>query len=110
MIYLQNRADRVMFLIFFLRESSSMQCQKSLFYELIYDCTVVCIHEQYKLYAGYMPSDLYNLNSSYGSVEELKYCIEELHSHDLLVCCAGNDIKVNIWRCISRNYFLQILL
>lgn len=40
----------------------------------------------YKLYAGYMPSDLYNLNSSYGSVEELKYCIEEMHSQDLLVC------------------------
>ena len=33
-----------------------------------------------------MPSDLYNLNSSYGTEEELKYCIEEFHSQDLLVC------------------------
>ncbi|KAG1347818.1 Alpha-amylase isozyme 2A [Cocos nucifera] len=33
---------------------------------------------------GYMPSDLYNLNSCYGSVEELKQCIEEMHAHDLL--------------------------
>lgn len=54
---------------------------------------MVCIYEQYTLYAGYMPSDLYNLNSSYGSMEELKHCIEELHSQDMLVCCAGNDIK-----------------
>ena len=35
---------------------------------------------------GYMPSDLYNLNSAYGSQEELKHCIEEMHAHDLLVC------------------------
>ncbi|KAA0066555.1 uncharacterized protein E6C27_scaffold25G001200 [Cucumis melo var. makuwa] len=34
---------------------------------------------------GYMPSDLYNLNSSYGTEEELKYCIEEFHSQDLLI-------------------------
>lgn len=57
-----------------------------------------------------MPSDLYNLNSSYGSVEELKYCIEEMHSQDLLVCCAGNwHIKLNIWRFIvalqAINFF-----
>lgn len=39
-----------------------------------------------KCHAGYMPSDLYNLNSAYGTKEELKYCIEEMHSHDLLVC------------------------
>ncbi|KAE8734497.1 Alpha-amylase 3 [Hibiscus syriacus] len=37
---------------------------------------------------GYMPSDLYNLNSKYGSVEDLKSCIEEMHVHDLLVCDA----------------------
>lgn len=43
-----------------------------------------------------MPSDLYNLNSAYGSVEELKYCIEEMHSQDLLVCCAANFDK-QIW-------------
>lgn len=35
--------------------------------------------------AGYMPSDLYNLNSAYGSMEELKHCIEEMHNQDLLV-------------------------
>ncbi|MCO5602610.1 hypothetical protein L7F22_056744 [Adiantum nelumboides] len=34
---------------------------------------------------GYMPGDLYNLNSAYGTVEELKNCIEEMHNHDLLV-------------------------
>lgn len=33
-----------------------------------------------------MPSDLYNLNSAYGSVEELKNCIDEMHNQDLLVC------------------------
>ncbi|KAF5957558.1 hypothetical protein HYC85_004783 [Camellia sinensis] len=33
---------------------------------------------------GYMPSDLYNLNSAYGSVEDLKHCIEEMHNQDLL--------------------------
>lgn len=38
-----------------------------------------------KCHAGYMPSDLYNLNSAYGTKEELKYCIEEMHTHDLLV-------------------------
>lgn len=32
-----------------------------------------------------MPSDLYNLNSAYGSVEDLKDCIKEMHSQDLLV-------------------------
>lgn len=36
-------------------------------------------------FAGYMPSDLYNLNSAYGSVDELKHCIEEMHNQDLLV-------------------------
>ncbi|KAK1440163.1 hypothetical protein QVD17_05988 [Tagetes erecta] len=41
---------------------------------------------------GYMPSDLYNLNSSYGTQEELKYYIEEMHKHHLLVVvkdCGG---------------------
>jgi len=42
-----------------------------------------------------MPSDLYNLNSSYGSVEELKYCIEEMHSQDLLVSCGANFEPLN---------------
>lgn len=45
-----------------------------------------CIFVESEWTAGYMPSDLYNLNSAYGSVEELKYCIEEMHNQDLLVC------------------------
>nr|GMD43964.1 uncharacterized protein LOC114260228 [Ipomoea batatas]GMD45577.1 uncharacterized protein LOC114260228 [Ipomoea batatas] len=36
-------------------------------------------------FAGYMPSDLYNLNSDYGSVDDLKHCIEEMHNQNLLV-------------------------
>ncbi|XP_057993749.1 uncharacterized protein LOC110658900 isoform X2 [Hevea brasiliensis] len=48
---------------------------------------------------GYMPSDLYNLNSAYGSVEELKYCIEEMHSHDLL---ALGDVVLN-HRCAHKQ-------
>ena len=39
----------------------------------------------FKCHAGYMPSDLYNLNSAYGTKEELKHCIAEMHAHDLLV-------------------------
>lgn len=35
--------------------------------------------------AGYMPGDLYNLNSAYGKAEELKQCIEEMHNNNLLV-------------------------
>ncbi|XP_022997780.1 uncharacterized protein LOC111492635 [Cucurbita maxima] len=48
---------------------------------------------------GYMPSDLYNLNSSYGSEEELKYCIEEFHSQDLL---ALGDVVLN-HRCAHKQ-------
>ncbi|CAI8591915.1 unnamed protein product [Vicia faba] len=48
---------------------------------------------------GYMPSDLYNLNSSYGSKEELKHCIEELHSQDLLVL---GDVVLN-HRCAHKQ-------
>ncbi|XP_058736443.1 uncharacterized protein LOC131608878 isoform X2 [Vicia villosa] len=48
---------------------------------------------------GYMPSDLYNLNSSYGSMDELKHCIEELHSHDLLVL---GDVVLN-HRCAHKQ-------
>ncbi|XP_030482491.2 uncharacterized protein LOC115699295 isoform X2 [Cannabis sativa] len=48
---------------------------------------------------GYMPSDLYNLNSAYGSVEELKHCIEEMHSHDLL---ALGDVVLN-HRCAHKQ-------
>lgn len=35
--------------------------------------------------AGYMPGDLYNLNSAYGGSEELKQCIDEMHKHNILV-------------------------
>ncbi|PON83485.1 Glycoside hydrolase [Trema orientale] len=48
---------------------------------------------------GYMPSDLYNLNSSYGTEEELKYCIEEMHSQDLL---ALGDVVLN-HRCAHKQ-------
>ncbi|MED6209034.1 hypothetical protein PIB30_050725 [Stylosanthes scabra] len=48
---------------------------------------------------GYMPSDLYNLNSSYGSMEELKYCIEEMHSQDLVVL---GDVVLN-HRCAQKQ-------
>ncbi|KAL1809635.1 uncharacterized protein LOC108196268 [Daucus carota subsp. sativus] len=48
---------------------------------------------------GYMPSDLYNLNSAYGSREELKYCIEEMHNQDLL---ALGDVVLN-HRCAHKQ-------
>ncbi|CAA2966905.1 Alpha-amylase 3, chloroplastic [Olea europaea subsp. europaea] len=48
---------------------------------------------------GYMPSDLYNLNSAYGSWEELKYCIEEMHNQDLL---ALGDVVLN-HRCAHKQ-------
>ncbi|OMP07813.1 hypothetical protein COLO4_07022 [Corchorus olitorius] len=48
---------------------------------------------------GYMPSDLYNLNSSYGSVEDLKSCIEEMHSQELL---ALGDVVLN-HRCAHKQ-------
>lgn len=48
---------------------------------------------------GYMPSDLYNLNSSYGSMEELKSCIEEMHSQELL---ALGDVVLN-HRCAHKQ-------
>lgn len=54
---------------------------------------------------GYMPSDLYNLNSAYGSQEELKYCIEEMHNQDLLALgdavlnhrCAHKQSPNGVW-------------
>ncbi|KAF8408199.1 hypothetical protein HHK36_007342 [Tetracentron sinense] len=48
---------------------------------------------------GYMPSDLYNLNSAYGSEEELKHCIEEMHAQDLL---ALGDVVLN-HRCAHKQ-------
>ncbi|TKY65101.1 Alpha-amylase 3 [Spatholobus suberectus] len=60
---------------------------------------------------GYMPSDLYNLNSSYGSVEELKYCIEEMHSQDLMALgdvvlnhrCAQKQSPNGVWNIFGGN-------
>lgn len=54
---------------------------------------------------GYMPVDLYNLNSSYGSKEQLQFCIDELHNQDLLVLgdvvlnhrCASKQSKEGVW-------------
>ncbi|XP_042010891.1 uncharacterized protein LOC121759393 isoform X2 [Salvia splendens] len=48
---------------------------------------------------GYMPSDLYNLNSAYGSEEELKHCIEEMRNHDLLTL---GDVVLN-HRCAQKQ-------
>ncbi|XP_008807825.2 uncharacterized protein LOC103720069 isoform X1 [Phoenix dactylifera] len=48
---------------------------------------------------GYMPSDLYNLNSAYGSMEELKQCIKEMHARDLL---ALGDVVLN-HRCAQKQ-------
>ncbi|XP_024963847.1 uncharacterized protein LOC112504124, partial [Cynara cardunculus var. scolymus] len=48
---------------------------------------------------GYMPSDLYNLNSAYGTQEELKYCIEEMHNQHLL---ALGDVVLN-HRCAHKQ-------
>ncbi|XP_052116794.1 uncharacterized protein LOC107486262 [Arachis duranensis] len=48
---------------------------------------------------GYMPSDLYNLNSSYGTVEDLKSCIQEMHSQDLVVL---GDVVLN-HRCAQKQ-------
>eukprot|EP01018_Ginkgo_biloba_P014005 Gb_18574 [translate_table: standard] len=54
---------------------------------------------------GYMPLDLYNLNSAYGTQEELKYCIEDMHNHDLLALgdavlnhrCAQKQSSNGVW-------------
>ncbi|XP_047319845.1 uncharacterized protein LOC124923895 [Impatiens glandulifera] len=48
---------------------------------------------------GYMPSDLYNLNSAYGTKDELKYCIEEMHNHQLM---ALGDVVLN-HRCAHKQ-------
>ncbi|CAM6100036.1 unnamed protein product [Calypogeia fissa] len=54
---------------------------------------------------GYMPGDLYDLNSAYGTVEELKECIEELHRNNIQVLgdavlnhrCAQKQSANGIW-------------
>ncbi|KAG8384623.1 hypothetical protein BUALT_Bualt04G0137100 [Buddleja alternifolia] len=48
---------------------------------------------------GYMPSDLYNLNSAYGSEEELKYCIQEMRNQELLTL---GDVVLN-HRCAHKQ-------
>lgn len=49
---------------------------------------------------GYMPSDLYNLNSAYGTVEDLKQCINEMHAQDLLVSLHQlKNIKFSLHLC-----------
>eukprot|EP00850_Spirogloea_muscicola_P015054 SM000112S23996 [mRNA] locus=s112:205571:213129:- [translate_table: standard] len=48
---------------------------------------------------GYMPGDLYNLNSAYGTVDELRSCIEEFHKHDMLVL---GDVVLN-HRCAQKQ-------
>ncbi|KAJ8549954.1 hypothetical protein K7X08_033661 [Anisodus acutangulus] len=48
---------------------------------------------------GYMPSNLYNLNSAYGWLEELRSCIEEMHNQDLL---ALGDVVLN-HRCAHKQ-------
>ena len=39
---------------------------------------------------GYMPGDLYDLNSKYGSVEDLRECVATLHSHGIK--CLGDAV------------------
>ncbi|XP_024360714.1 uncharacterized protein [Physcomitrium patens] len=48
---------------------------------------------------GYMPGDLYNLNSAYGGSEELKQCIDEMHKHNILVL---GDVVLN-HRCAQKQ-------
>lgn len=48
------------------------------------DCVIV-IFADLRLLAGYMPGDLYDLNSAYGTVDELKECIEEMHRNNIHV-------------------------
>eukprot|EP00271_Cylindrocystis_brebissonii_P013285 TRINITY_DN329_c0_g2_i1.p1 TRINITY_DN329_c0_g2~~TRINITY_DN329_c0_g2_i1.p1 ORF type:complete len:1058 (-),score=276.27 TRINITY_DN329_c0_g2_i1:758-3931(-) len=48
---------------------------------------------------GYMPTDLYNLNSAYGTVEELQFCIEEMHKQDIKVL---GDVVLN-HRCAAKQ-------
>ena len=41
---------------------------------------------------GYMPLDLYNLNSEYGTMDELKKCIETFHNDDMDIY---GDVVIN---------------
>ncbi|KAL1806351.1 hypothetical protein ACET3Z_029419 [Daucus carota] len=54
---------------------------------------------------GYMPKDLYNLNSRYGTVDELKILIEKFHEFDIKVLgdavlnhrCAHHQNQNGVW-------------
>jgi alpha-amylase len=46
-----------------------------------------------------MPGDLYNLNSAYGTEDELKQCIAEMHNHNILVL---GDVVLN-HRCAQKQ-------
>ncbi|KAH8949309.1 hypothetical protein BDL97_10G025000 [Sphagnum fallax] len=48
---------------------------------------------------GYMPGDLYNMNSAYGTEDELKQCITEMHNHNILVL---GDVVLN-HRCAQKQ-------
>ncbi|KAH8963684.1 hypothetical protein BDL97_04G026300 [Sphagnum fallax] len=48
---------------------------------------------------GYMPGDLYNMNSAYGTEDELKQCIAEMHNHNILVL---GDVVLN-HRCAQKQ-------
>jgi hypothetical protein len=58
-----------------------------------------------RIHAGYMPGDLYNLNSAYGTEDELKQCIAEMHNHNILVLgdvvlnhrCAQKQVMAAVW-------------
>jgi maltooligosyltrehalose synthase len=52
---------------------------------------------------GYLPTDLYNLSSQYGSEAELRECISALHAAGLKVLA---DIVIN-HRCAATQVALQ---
>ena len=54
---------------------------------------------------GYLPRDLYNLNSRYGSEGDLRDCISVLHENDLKVIA---DIVIN-HRCAHNQVCVQWL-
>lgn len=49
-----------------------------------------------RIHAGYMPGDLYNMNSAYGTEDELKQCIAEMHNHNILVCSANSREQTSL--------------
>ncbi|KAI3708906.1 hypothetical protein L2E82_38465 [Cichorium intybus] len=61
---------------------------------------------------GYMPSDLYKLNSAYGTQEELRYCIEEMHNQHLLALgdvvlnhrCAHKQSGNGVWNILAGKF------